>query len=137
MRQITPFVIALVAGLTSLNANAETVGVPVCPFLVRDDLSMLGVDKDTSFADSDWNWNETPKETPSAQVISNMCMVKIKTPAGRVEVMLALDSFNGKVTEEQVGQWLKRFSESKDDAEEGITLVNIGDSTCETGSCWP
>ncbi len=130
MRRIAALFVTLIACLASVSASAESVGIAVCPFLVRDDLSMLGVDKNTSFADSDWDWKQTPSETPNAQVISNMCMVKINTPAGRVEVMLALDSFKGKVTEEQVGQWLK----AKGDPEEGVTLITVGDSVCETGS---
>jgi hypothetical protein len=108
------------------------VGNPTCPLLAWEDLSGLGVTSGTELTDSDWGWNETPKETPNAKVISNICMVKVKTPAGRVEVMLSVDSFIGKVTEDQVGLWLKTIADS--DPEEGITTVRLGGAVCETGS---
>ena len=134
MKKLFLFIITLLAGFASLNAQAAKVGDPVCPFLVREDLSPLGITKDTDFADSDWDWGESPRETPGAKVFSNMCMVKVKTPEGRVEVLLALDSFTGKVTEEQVDRWIKSVAASRDPEDEGTTIIPIGDSVCETGN---
>jgi len=131
MRRIAPITLALLAAISSFNVSAETVGEPSCPLLVREDLSVLGVNKETSFVDSDWNWNETPKETPGAKVISNMCMVNFKNPGGKVSVMLSVDSFLGKVNETQVGEWLKATAGSD---EPGITKVKVGDTECETGN---
>ena len=131
MRHLAPITVALLAAITSFNASAGTVGSPSCPLLVREDLSGLGVNKDTAFVDSDWNWDETPKETPGAKVISNMCMVNLKNPGGKVAVMLSVDSFQGKVTVEQVGQWLKATAGSD---EPGVSKVKVGETECETGN---
>jgi hypothetical protein len=132
MRHISPITVALLAAIASFNVSAASVGSPSCPLLVREDLSGLGVDKDTSFIDSDWNWGETPKETPDAKVISNMCMVNLKNPGGKIAVMLSVDSFQGKVTVEQVSQWLKATDNAETD-EPGVSKVKIGETECETG----
>lgn len=134
MQKIFLMAIALLANFAALNTQAATVGDPVCPFLVRDDLSPLGITKDTDFADSDLDWGESPREAPRAKVFSNMCNVKVKTPEGHVEVLLALDSFTGNVTEEQVGRWIKSIEASRDPEDEGTTIIPVGDSVCETGN---
>lgn len=133
MRQLTPVTIALLAALSSFNVFAASVGDPSCPLLAREDLTSLGVNKDTTFVDSDWNWETTPVETPDAKVISNMCMVNLKNDGGKIAVILSVDSFLGKVTVDQVSNWLQVTDKAGAD-DPGITKVKIGDTECETGN---
>ena len=58
-------------------------------------------------------------------------MVNLKNPGGKVAVMLSVDSFQGKVTAEQVEQWLKATAGAD---EPGITKVKVGETECETGN---
>jgi hypothetical protein len=133
MRSMIRSVITSVAALASISAFAADVAHNTCPFLGRDELSGLGVTKDTTFLDSDWAWGETPKETPAAKVVSNLCTVNMKSKSGSSSIILAVDRFDGKVTETEVGSWIKAVASRKDEDEE-IKITTFGDITCETGN---
>lgn len=132
MRHVVP-AIALFAAFSSFAAAASENPHASCPFLGREELAGVGVTKDTAFIDSDWKWDEIPKEAPESKVITDMCTVSLKTADGNSSIVLIVDRFHGKVTEAQVGNWIKSAAEleSKD---AGITKTSFGDVTCETGT---
>ena len=125
--------IALFAACASFSAMAADDAHNTCPFLGRDELAKVGVTTDTAFMDSDWAWGETPKETPNAKVVTNLCTVSMKSKVGSSSIILAVDRFDGKVTETEVGSWLKAIASRKDEDEE-IKVMAFGNVTCETGN---
>ncbi|MFA7268418.1 MAG: hypothetical protein WC073_03645 [Sterolibacterium sp.] len=133
MRQLTPLAIVLLGVLASFNASATDAADTSCTLLARDELSGLGVNKDTAFLSSHVNWYETPKEIPDAKGVTYRCMVDLDVPGSGMVLLLSVESFKGKVTEDQVGKWLKAVAEA-DTNQEGATPVKIGAATCETGS---
>ena len=127
------FVLALLTAGATINALAADPAHNSCPFLARDELKPIGVTKDTTFMDSYWAWGETPKETPTAQVVTNLCTVSMKSKKGNTSIILAVDRFDGKVSESEVGSWIKAIA-SKNDDDEDIKVTAIGDATCESGN---
>lgn len=102
-----------------------------CPLLERAELADIGITDSTPLVDSGYAWSATPQQTPRAKVVSQSCSANLSTPAGRVAVILTVDKFEGRVTQEQVDNWLK--SAADDDSPE-TWVVEFGDATCERGN---
>lgn len=133
MRQNILAVAVTLITISSGSALASDPANDICPFLGRAELLTHGVTKDTAFSDSDWAWGETPKETPQAKVISNLCTINMKSKVGSSSIVLAVDRFDGMVTEAEVGTWIKAIAGKKDE-DEDVKVTEFGDVVCETGS---
>lgn len=130
MRKITVAVL-LAGALYGFNALAVDADVS-CPLLERTELSQLGVTDETPFRDSGMEPASGPQEIAGSHIVSTFCTVDIMTAAGRGAVILAVDRVEGKVTKEQVGNWLKAI-EAKLGIEAGAVVSQLGNTTCEAG----
>lgn len=132
MRHLHSLAIALLASCAAFNAHAaENSGDP-CSLLEWQDFQSIGVVKDTPLIDLGWREEQTPKEIPDSKLFSSICAVEIKSGAGSSSVMLSVDSFMGKVTEQQVGEWLKSV-EPGEAVKPGVVIVKVGNAICESG----
>ncbi len=137
MRQSTTLSITVLAAacatLAAFNANAAEKSASPCSLITWQDIQSLGAVKDTSMVDAGWHQEKTPKEIPDSQLFTNMCAMVTKSAAGRSSVTLSFDSFKGKVTEQQIADWLKSTTRPDDEEEAKPTVVTLGDTTCENG----
>lgn len=132
MRHLNPFAIALLASCAAFTASAaENSGDP-CSLLEWQDFQSIGAVKDTPLIDLGWREEPTPNGIPDSKLFSSICAVEIKSEAGNSLVTLSVDSFMGKVTEQQVGEWLKSV-EPEGAVKPGVVIVKVGNATCETG----
>src|SRR5262245_2453558 len=105
MKRIAAFI--ALGALSSVNAIAANTNVS-CQWLERAELTEFGVTETTPFTDSAFDWSEIPLETPNSKVISQLCTVNFTSSSGgRAAVILSVDRFEGRVTKEQVGNWMK------------------------------
>lgn len=132
MRYFHPIAIALVGACVAFNAHAADDASNPCTLLDWHDLQSLGAVKDTGLLEAGWHQETTPKEIPDSKLFTNMCAVTIMSPAGRTSVTLSFDSFKGKVTPQQVSDWLKATAAAVEPEPEAV-LVKQGDATCESG----
>lgn len=133
MRHLNPIAFALVATCAAFNAHAAGGSDDPCSLLDWQDLQSLGAVKDTPLIDAGWHQEETPKEIPGSRLFTNMCAVTIMSQAGRSSVTLSFDSFKGKVTEQQVSDWLKAGIKEPEAGEPEVAIVKAGEATCESG----
>lgn len=129
MRKMVIMLLSLTLG--SVNALAADTDMS-CPLLERAELSLLGVTEASPFRDSGTDWAASPSELPNSHVVSAFCTVDLVTPRGRGAVILAVDRVEGKVTKEQVGDWLRAVDASQG-VEAGAVVSKLGNTTCEAG----
>ena len=129
-----PIAIALLISCTAFSAHAADDSSNPCSLLDWQDFQTFGVVKDTAMTNPGWHQEETPKELPGSKLFTDMCAVAISSQTGRSSVTLSFDSFKGKVTEQQVGEWLKSAAAAgKEKGQPDVAIVKVGDATCEIG----
>ncbi|MFY9328765.1 MAG: hypothetical protein WAO76_12245 [Georgfuchsia sp.] len=125
--------IALLVSCTAFNTHAADNSSNPCSLLDWQDFKSLGAVKDTLMSEAGWRQEKTPEEMPGSILFTNMCAAEIRSKAGRAGFTLSFDSFKGKVSEQQVGEWLKSTT-ATEAAQPDVATVKVGDmTTCETG----
>lgn len=132
MRYTTPIAIALLASCVAFNVQAADNSSEPCSLLDWHDFQSLGAVKDTTFVNSGWQPGETPKEIPDSELLSNICTAAIGSPKGGLFIALSIDGFKGKVSEQQVSDWLKSVA-AADSKQSELAIVQVGNATCESG----
>lgn len=132
MRYTTPIATALLVSCIAFNAHAADNSSNPCSLLDWQDLQTFGAVTDTSMSDAGWHEEMPPKEIPGSKLFTNMCAVTIMSQAGRSGITLSFDSFRGKVTEQQVSEWLKSAA-SAETEQPDMAVVKVGNTTCERG----
>lgn len=134
MRHLNYITVALLGACVAFSAHAAD---NPCDLVDWHDFQSLGAGENTPFSEAGWHKEPTPKEIPGSELFTNMCAGAIITKAGFSSVTLSLDSFKGKVTEQQVGDWLKttaaKLAEQPDETITNIKIVQEKDATCESG----
>lgn len=132
MRYTTPIAIILFASSITFNVQATEKSDNPCDLLDWQDFQTFGVVKETTLVNTGWRQVETPKEMPDSEVWSNMCVVTLPSDEGSSFLSLTVESIQGKVSKEQIGEWLIKVA-AKDSELPDVTAGKVGDSTCENG----
>ena len=133
MRFLKPATAAALSVLAFSGAHAAEKSTNPCTLLQWQDLASVGATKDMPMTDAGWHQEATPKEIPGSKLFTNMCAAGLKSEAGRTSITLSFDSFLGKVSEQQIHDWLKANMPPADQKEGNPRLVTLGETTCETG----
>lgn len=133
MHFLKPVTAAVLSVLAFSAAHAADKSTNPCTLLQWQDLQSVGATKDTMMTDAGWHQEAAPKEIPNSKLFTNMCAAAIKSEVGRTSITLSFDSFLGKVSEQQVRDWLKANVPQAEKNEEAPQMMTLGETTCETG----
>ena len=142
MRHLTTLIATCLFAVVSANALAAKHEKPAeaktnsdpCTLLDWQDIQSLGAKKETNISSTNWNEEKIADVIPGSKLFTNLCAATMKTEAGRTAVTLSFDVFKGKVSVQQVKDWLEAVA--KRQAVEGdldVKKMVIEDAQCETG----